>query len=57
MAVAKVRAWKKLLNTGDAELFRSELWPRIGFQESALRTPESAYRDALFLWRRGAPPP
>ena len=40
---------EKLLTLGDAALFRAELRPRIGFQESAHRTPEGAHRDALFL--------
>src|SRR5438552_4415168 len=48
---------EKLLNTGDAALFRSELWPRIGFQESAHRTPERAHREAFFLRNLRAPEP
>ena len=54
---AKARVWKKLLNTGDAALFRAELSPRIEFQESAHRTPVGAHRDALFLRSLRAPPP
>src|SRR5438874_2830433 len=48
---------EKLLDTGDAALFRPELWPRIGFQESAYRTPEGTHRDALFLRDLRAPEP
>src|SRR5262249_9473502 len=48
---------EQLLNTGDAALLRAELWPRIGFQESAHRTPEGAHRDALFLRDLRAPEP
>jgi hypothetical protein len=48
---------EKVINVGDAKSLRAELWSRIGFQESAHRTPESTHRDALFPWDLRATPP
>src|SRR5262249_8659554 len=51
-------AWRSVIMIAPwtAALLGSELRPRIGFQESAHRTPERAHRDALFRRDLGALP-
>ena len=56
-ALCQSAGLEKLLHAGDAALFHAELWPRVGFQESARRAPEGAHRDALFLRDGRTPPP